>query len=98
VTGGGPPEALTCTIGSSTLFRVLGVKPVLGDIWPEAMDFTRQYRVILSHRLWRLAQTGGQPCGSRPYTWRYARTVASDGRSMASSRARCVRLSAGPRA
>jgi putative ABC transport system permease protein len=53
MTGGGPPEALTCTIGSSTMFRVLGVTPVLGGIWPEAHDFTRQYEVLLSHRLWQ---------------------------------------------
>ena len=38
VTGGGPPEALTCTIGTSTMFAVLGVKPLLGEIWPESLD------------------------------------------------------------
>jgi putative ABC transport system permease protein len=53
VTGGGPPEALTCTIGSSTMFRVLSVKPLLGEIWPETLDFTRQYNVVLSHGLWQ---------------------------------------------
>jgi putative ABC transport system permease protein len=60
LTGGGPPEALICTIGSSTVFHVLGVKPVLGEIWPTSMDFTRQYLVVLSHRLWR------QRFGARP--------------------------------
>src|SRR5687768_6107272 len=30
--GGGAPEALTCTIGTSTLFDALGVKPMHGDI------------------------------------------------------------------
>ena len=53
VTGGGPPEALTCTIGSSTIFRVLGVKPILGEIWSETLDFTPQYNVVLSHGLWQ---------------------------------------------
>jgi putative ABC transport system permease protein len=52
VTGGGPPEALTCTIASSTVFRALGVQPVQGDVWPESQDFTRQYLVLLSHRVW----------------------------------------------
>src|SRR5918995_1481074 len=40
VTGGGTPEALTCTIGTSTLFKALGVRPVLGDLWPRNQDFT----------------------------------------------------------
>ncbi len=53
LTGGGAPEALTCTIGTSTLFDALGVKPVHGDIWPRNQDFTRQYQVVLSHRLWQ---------------------------------------------
>jgi putative ABC transport system permease protein len=53
LTGGGSPEALTCTIGTSTLFVALGVQPVHGDIWPQSQDFTRQYQVVLSHRLWQ---------------------------------------------
>ncbi|HEY7059740.1 MAG TPA: ADOP family duplicated permease [Vicinamibacterales bacterium] len=60
VTGGGPPEALTCTIASSTLFRTLGIRPVYGDVWAEAQDFTRQYLVLLSHRVWR-QRFGGRP-------------------------------------
>jgi putative ABC transport system permease protein len=43
VTGGGPPEALTCTIGTSTLFDALGIRPVVGRLWPREQDFTRQY-------------------------------------------------------
>jgi putative ABC transport system permease protein len=53
VTGGGPPEALTCTIASSTIFSVLGVRPVQGEVWPETQDFTRQFLVMLSHRVWQ---------------------------------------------
>jgi putative ABC transport system permease protein len=60
VAGGGPPEALTCTIGSSTLFHVLGVTPVLGTLWPETLDFTRQYNVVLSYGLWQ-RRFGGRP-------------------------------------
>jgi putative ABC transport system permease protein len=60
VTGGGAPEALTCTISSSTLFTSLGVRPVLGELWPREQDFTRQYLVLLSHRVWQ-QRFGGRP-------------------------------------
>ncbi|MGH9161793.1 MAG: ADOP family duplicated permease [Vicinamibacteraceae bacterium] len=60
LTGAGAPQALTCTIGTSTLFDLLGVRPVHGDIWSSKEDFTRQYRVVLSHRLWR-ERFGGRP-------------------------------------
>lgn len=60
VTGGGPPEALTSTIASSTLFSVLGARPLYGDVWPEARDFTREYLVMLSHRVWQ-QRFGGRP-------------------------------------
>jgi putative ABC transport system permease protein len=60
VTGGGAPQALTCTIGSSTLFSVLGVQPMLGDLWPREQDFTRQYLVLLSHHVWQ-QRFGGRP-------------------------------------
>ncbi len=60
LTGGGPPEALTCTIGSSTVFDVLGVRALHGDMWAESLDFTRQYEVVLSHRLWQ-QRFGGRP-------------------------------------
>lgn len=73
LTGGGRPEALTCTIGTSTLFDVLGVKPAHGDIWPATQDFTRQYQVVLSHRLWR------QRFGSRPDV--VGSTIVMDGGS-----------------
>ncbi len=53
LTGGGPPEALTCTIGSATLFRVLGIAPEVGALWPESQDFTRQYNAVLSHHVWQ---------------------------------------------
>ncbi len=53
VTGGGPPENLTCTISTSTLFGVLGIQPLYGEVWPEREDFTRQYLVVLSHHVWQ---------------------------------------------
>lgn len=53
VTGGGSPQALTCTMPSTGLFRVLGVRAQVGDIWPSSLDFTRHYSVVLSHGLWQ---------------------------------------------
>ncbi len=53
ITGGGPPQALTCTMPSSTMFDVLGVGALVGEIWPASFDFTRQYTVVLSHHLWQ---------------------------------------------
>jgi putative ABC transport system permease protein len=59
VTGGGPLEALTCTIASSTLFRTLGVRPIRGSVWPSSHDFTRQFEILLSHHVWQ-QRFGGQ--------------------------------------
>jgi predicted permease len=71
LTGAGTPESLTCTIGTSTLFSALGVTAVHGAIWPRNQDFTRQYEVVLSHRLWQ------QRFGSRPDA--VGSTVVMDG-------------------
>jgi putative ABC transport system permease protein len=60
VTGSGPPEALSCTIASSTLFSVLGARPLYGDVWSEKQDFTREFLVMLSHRVWQ-QRFGGRP-------------------------------------
>jgi putative ABC transport system permease protein len=53
LTGDGPPQSLTCTMPSSGVFDVLGVRPVLGSVWPTSVDFTRHYTVLLSHGLWQ---------------------------------------------
>jgi putative ABC transport system permease protein len=47
------------------------VTPVYGAIWPRNQDFTRQYEVVLSHRLWQ------QRFGSRPDV--VGSTVVMDG-------------------
>ncbi len=60
LTGDGPPQALTCTMPSSTMFEVLGVRAVHGAIWPAALDFTRHYTIVLSHGLWQ-RRFGGRP-------------------------------------
>lgn len=59
LSGDGPPQALTATMPTATVFDVLGVTPVHGAIWPATMDFTRHYTVVLSHRLWQ-RQFGGR--------------------------------------
>jgi predicted permease len=60
LTGNAAPQALTCTMPSSTVFEVLGVKALHGDIWPSSLDFTRHYTVVLSHGVWR-QRFGGRP-------------------------------------
>jgi putative ABC transport system permease protein len=42
------------------MFSVLGVRPIYGDVWPETQDFTRQFLVMLSHRVWQ-QRFGGRP-------------------------------------
>lgn len=56
----GLPEAVPATIGTHNLFRVLGVPPIAGATWPAATDFTRQYQVVIGHRLWQ-QRFGGDP-------------------------------------
>jgi putative ABC transport system permease protein len=60
VTGGGAPENVPCTINTASLFRLLGVRMLYGDAWPDAFDWTRQYTVILSHGFWQ-RQFGSDP-------------------------------------
>jgi putative ABC transport system permease protein len=60
LTGDGPPQALTCTMPTSTMFDVLGVRALHGEVWPQALDFTRHYTVLLSHGLWQ-QRFGGRP-------------------------------------
>jgi putative ABC transport system permease protein len=56
----GPPAALTAAIGTSNLFSLLGVPMRFGETWGGAVDFQREYRVVLSHRLWQ-QRFGGRP-------------------------------------
>lgn len=55
-----PPAALTCAIGTSNLFSLLGTRMLLGDSWGSTVDFRREYKVVLSHGLWR-QRYGGRP-------------------------------------
>jgi putative ABC transport system permease protein len=55
-----PPAALTCAIGTSNLFGLLGTRMLLGDSWGGDVDFRREYKVVLSHQLWQ-QRYGGRP-------------------------------------
>jgi len=50
--GFGAPEELQATIATASLFRVLGVNPVVGAPWPDHYDRTRQFALVISHDLW----------------------------------------------
>jgi putative ABC transport system permease protein len=60
VTGGSAPENVPCTINTASMFRLLGVRMLYGDAWPDSVDWTRQYTVIVSHGFWK-RQLGGDP-------------------------------------
>ena len=50
---GQPPEELTTTFASSNLFKVLGVKPQIGNYWPETLDEKGSHTVMLTHDFWQ---------------------------------------------
>jgi hypothetical protein len=50
VTGGGPPEAITASINSWNLFDLLGVKPLLGETWPQPQVGGGAADPVLAHR------------------------------------------------
>ena len=60
MTGEGLPESMVTTIGTSTLFDVLGARPVVGAVWPTTLDWTTQSTVMLTHGLWQ-RRFGGDP-------------------------------------
>ena len=51
MTGHGLLESVATTIDTSGLFRVLGVRPVAGEVWPTTFDWTTQSTVMLAHGL-----------------------------------------------
>lgn len=78
----GPPAALTAAIGTSNLFSLLGVRMLYGDTWGAAVDFQREYRVVLSHGLWRQRFGGrtdivGQPIVMDGGTYRVSGVLAA---------------------
>lgn len=57
--GDGRPEELPATITTQNLFRVLGVPLAFGAAWPEVLDHTRDFKLIISHELWQRRFGGG---------------------------------------
>jgi putative ABC transport system permease protein len=53
VTGGGPPEAITASVNSWNLFSLLGVKPYLGETWPQAHERQRVFNIVLNYDVWQ---------------------------------------------
>ena len=61
LTSTGSPETLKGARISANVFRVLGVRPVLGrDFLPEEESFGRHHVVLLSHEFWQ-HRFGGDP-------------------------------------
>ena len=50
--GFGDPEELPATITTHNLFRVLGVEPMIGAMYPAETDRTRRFELVISHGLW----------------------------------------------
>jgi putative ABC transport system permease protein len=51
--GDGRPEELVSTITTHDLFSVLRVPLLMGEPWPEILDRTRDFKVVISHGLWQ---------------------------------------------
>jgi predicted permease len=50
---GGKPEEWVAILTTGNLFEVLGVPLAIGAPWPQPLDRTRDYRVILSYGVWQ---------------------------------------------
>jgi putative ABC transport system permease protein len=53
ISGAGDPDRIRITEGSATLFRVLGVRPLIGSFFTEKDETDKPSAVILSDSLWR---------------------------------------------
>ncbi|HBL25839.1 MAG TPA: ABC transporter permease, partial [Acidobacteria bacterium] len=60
LSGAGDPEKLPAIVASQNLFRVLGVSFLHGGPWPEEFDRSRNFGIVLSHRVWK-RKLGGDP-------------------------------------
>jgi putative ABC transport system permease protein len=56
--GDGKPAEWRAVLTTGNLFDVLGAPLQVGGRWPEAADRQRDFRVILTHRVWRGAFAG----------------------------------------
>jgi len=50
--GFGAPEELPATITTHNLFRVLGMAPAVGTVFPAEADRSRRFDLVISHALW----------------------------------------------
>jgi putative ABC transport system permease protein len=57
---GGKPEEWKAILTTGNLFEVLGVPLALGSSWPQPLDRTRDYRIVLTHGVWQ-RRFGGRP-------------------------------------
>jgi hypothetical protein len=53
VTEGGPPEALRALVCTWNAFELLGVKPYLGDTWPQSHERQRIFNIVLGYDVWQ---------------------------------------------
>ena len=60
VTGIGPPEALIASVNTYNLFSLLGVKPQLGDTWPQSHEAQRVFNIVIGYDVWQ-TRFGGDP-------------------------------------
>jgi MacB-like periplasmic core domain len=59
--GEGPPEEWRAILTTGNLFEVLGVALEQGRPWPAQADRERDFRVILSHAVWRRVALDAAP-------------------------------------
>ncbi len=60
ITGDGPPEALIASVNTYNLFSLLGVKPVIGDTWPQSHEGQRVFAIVIGYDVWQ-NRFGGDP-------------------------------------
>jgi putative ABC transport system permease protein len=53
VTGNGQPQAIIASINTYNLFDLLGIKPHIGDTWPQAHERARVFNIVLSYDVWQ---------------------------------------------
>lgn len=53
VTGEGPPEVLKALVCTWNAFDLLGVKPYLGNTWPQTHERQRVFAIVIGYDLWR---------------------------------------------
>ena len=59
LTGRGKPENISGSRLSANIFRLLGIRPVLGrDFHPEEESYGKDHVVLLSHELWQRRFSG----------------------------------------